>query len=64
MKKIVLFSSLALIISCRENEKKESTTESEKFQIVCDSIIESSFDAQGNEILVHKWHCDTIVEPK
>jgi len=63
MKKIALYSCLALMVSCSEKEKKESTTESKNFQVVCDSIIESSFDAQGNEMFLHKWHCDTIFEP-
>lgn len=28
--------------------------------ILCDSIIESNFDAKGNETVVTRWACDSV----
>jgi hypothetical protein len=65
MKKLIPISFIFLLAACGSKEKEsEAKNESEtpKKVWMCDSIKESSFDAEGNEILTSKLHCDSVLQ--
>jgi len=61
MKKALCIVALAVLAACA-GSKKES--EVPPYKIVCDSIKETSFDPQGNEVMTARVVCDTVREEK
>jgi mannitol-specific phosphotransferase system IIBC component len=68
MKHLFISASVALILMSCGQAKQEKTSEELKepinprdtsTRIVCDSINEQSFDANGNEVVERKFVCDS-----
>lgn len=60
MKHLLFIIAIASLSACTTEPKKEVPL---KTTVLCDTVTESTFDAEGNEILTSKLVCDTIVEP-
>jgi hypothetical protein len=58
MKNFIPLAILLVMAACSENKE----TETPKKVWVCDSIQESSFDSEGNEILTPKLFCDSVLQ--
>jgi hypothetical protein len=60
MKKATLILSVVALASCGQSKKDEASGK----KVVCDSVKESTYDANGNEISTMIYKCDTVPESK
>lgn len=63
MKKTIIKLSVTLTVGLIfANCGSQNTVETDNVKVVCDSVDTYEYDANGNEFIVKKLHCDTVKE--